>query len=111
VESGRHGRPRDAGGHTSRARDINARGQIVGESETARGDTHALLWQSGTMRDLGTLGGSSSAAAAINDDGQIAGLSTNAAGVRRAVVWSPSGETVSLSKIGDVTGARTRRRR
>ncbi|HEY5730708.1 MAG TPA: hypothetical protein VIS72_11690, partial [Anaerolineales bacterium] len=46
------------GGDSSRAQDINERGQIVGESTNPSGDTHAFLWKNGVMIDLGTLGGS-----------------------------------------------------
>jgi probable HAF family extracellular repeat protein len=37
--------------------------------------THAVLWQNGTIKDLGTLGGPDSVAWQINDHGQIAGQS------------------------------------
>ena len=50
------------GGGYSRAGDINASGQVVGES-----NSHAFLWQSGIMTDLGTLGGSDSTANGINN--------------------------------------------
>ena len=45
------------GGTFSSAAAINARGQIVGTSETPSGGTHAVLWQDSTITDLGTLGG------------------------------------------------------
>ena len=38
-------------------------------------DCHTVLWQNGTLTDLGTLGGNSSAAQWINNQGQIAGIS------------------------------------
>jgi probable HAF family extracellular repeat protein len=50
------GRIRDLGtlgGANSYAEAINEFGQIVGESETASGETHAFLWERGSMRDLG----------------------------------------------------------
>ena len=50
---------------------INDAGQVVGRSTTAAGETHAFVWQAGTMRDLGTAG-KTSAAVAINASGQIA---------------------------------------
>src|SRR5689334_19062359 len=50
------------GGASSRAHDVNVFGQVVGESATAAGETHAFFWSRGRMIDLGTLGGTSSVA-------------------------------------------------
>ena len=66
------------GGLASYARGVNERGQVVGHSHTASGDTHAFLWEKGVLTDLGTLGGSYSNARAINSRGQIVGWSTTA---------------------------------
>lgn len=53
--------------------------QIVGNSITADGNTHAVLWQNGTITDLGTLGSdyNNSQATGINDLGQVVGNSYN----------------------------------
>jgi probable HAF family extracellular repeat protein len=72
-------RPSDLGtlgGATSFARDLNNRTEVVGDSTTTSGETHAFLWARGRMRDLGTLGGSFSTANGINQSGQIVGLSS-----------------------------------
>jgi len=62
---------------TSRALAIANGGQIVGDSETQRGESfrHAFLWQENGMRDLGAeVGGAgNSYAAGINDINEVVG--------------------------------------
>jgi probable HAF family extracellular repeat protein len=53
------------------ARAINNTGQIAGMCTDTSGNTHLVLWQNGTITDLGTLAGVESVA--INSNGQIAG--------------------------------------
>jgi len=75
------------GGNFSSANAINNAGQVVGESETASGGSHAVLWQDGKPQDLGTLpDGNSSNAYGINDDGQVVGTNTTS-GNNRAFLW------------------------
>lgn len=67
-------------GTYSIARDINMRGQIVGE--TAVGGSplapiRPFLYERGVMSDLGSFGGFIASAVAINEDGWIAGFSTD----------------------------------
>src|SRR5205807_988709 len=76
------------GGNLGQALAINARGQVVGWSETASRIRHAFLWEDGVMQDLGTLAGGFSSASAINNRGDIAGFSTDAAGSARTVLWT-----------------------
>jgi probable HAF family extracellular repeat protein len=74
------------GGNYSEAYAINNRGQVVGwgtinESTCTGFDGcwHGILWENGTMTDLGTLGaGFLSYAYNINDAGTIVGISTRA---------------------------------
>lgn len=75
------------GGRESTARDVNERGQVVGDSLTADGERHAFLWEDGVMHDLGTLGGDESIAWAVNDAGQVVGRSLDANGLVRPFLW------------------------
>jgi probable HAF family extracellular repeat protein len=72
----------------SRATAINNVGQIVGASTTATGATHAFLYASGAMKDLGSFGAQStpfgtfdySSANAINSLGEAVGGTTTSTG-------------------------------
>ena len=74
------------GGTFSQAFGINARGQVVGQSTVAIGQS-AFLWEAGTMTDLSTLGGTGSVASGINARGQVVGRSRLANGQVHATLW------------------------
>jgi probable HAF family extracellular repeat protein len=84
---------------------INNHGQIVGNTRTASGVTHAALWTDGKLRDLGTLGGRNSNAVAINDHGQIVGSSDSKANdkngqpISHAFLWQ-NGKMRDLGTLG-----------
>ena len=62
------------GGDSSDARAINEGGQVVGQSDTVDGETHAFLWKADTgMQDLDNPYGYNSWATAVNDLGQVVG--------------------------------------
>jgi probable HAF family extracellular repeat protein len=67
------------GGRSTSALSINNSCQIVGTSDTAKGNVHGFLCDNGKMIDLGTLPNYclQSAANDINDYGQIVGVSTS----------------------------------
>lgn len=89
------------GGPSAFARDINEPGQIVGESATASGQTHAFIYTPwiGRMTDLGTLGGTFSQALAVADRGVVTGTSSLASGETRAFVWE-QGRIQALPQLG-----------
>jgi probable HAF family extracellular repeat protein len=58
------------------AGNINDDGQAVGISGTCSAILHGVLWDRGTVTDLGNLGGSIASPGDINNRGQVTGIST-----------------------------------
>ena len=92
------------GGSITYAADINNFSQIVGQSKTAGGDTHAYLWENGLMTDLGTLGGNYSTAYAINDLGQVVGTSKDETGELHLFLWEEGIMTDLYAFVQDQIG-------
>jgi len=84
---------------------LNNKGQVVGDSTTTNGQTHAFSWTAaGGMVDLGTLDGTFSRAAglffdvhtfSVNDKGQVVGWSGD-----RSFLWTAAGGIVDLGTLG-----------
>jgi probable HAF family extracellular repeat protein len=72
--------------------EINDAGEIVGWARPPAGIgtglVHAVLWNGGPVRDLGTLGGPSSFAYSINEAGLIAGGADTRAGATHAFTYA-----------------------
>jgi probable HAF family extracellular repeat protein len=80
---------------------VNDRGQIVGSSETASGQTHAFLWtETSGMLDLGTLGADASAAVDVNEKGEVVGNLSAGGQVQRGFFWSDATGMVELGALG-----------
>ena len=64
------------------------RSQVLGEGAPANSDEHAVVWQSGTPTDLGTLGGPQAEAAGINNLGQVVGFAQTSTDADHGFLWS-----------------------
>lgn len=72
----------------SGAKDINERGQVIGDSVPGQ-PGRAFLWENGVTTDLGSLGGIWVSAWDINERGQVTGVSATGTGDDfHAFVWA-----------------------
>jgi probable HAF family extracellular repeat protein len=94
--------PTGAGWGNTYAFSINNGGQIAGVAINSANQARAVVWESGTMRELGVLpGGSYSVALGNNNLGYVVGYSrTTPTGTPRAVLYTPSGGMQDLGTLG-----------
>lgn len=96
------------GGGSAIAYDINASGQVVGQSRDAMGQGMGFIWlpapaygNGAGMFELETLGGTSSEALGINASGQVVGRAFVTGDTAfHAVIWPPNGPIIDLGTLG-----------
>jgi probable HAF family extracellular repeat protein len=95
------------GGSNSVAMWISTSGSVVGVSENGIIDPligvpegHAVVFQDGQPKDIGTFGGYESTAFAVNNHGQVVGTATNAANNGHAFLWSEDKGLQDLGTLG-----------
>lgn len=87
-------------GGSSDATAINERGQVVGVVIGAyANETHAWVYDNGTITDLGNLGGGYAYPYGINADGRIVGQSSTSSGGHHAFLWA-NGTMTDLGTFG-----------
>ncbi|HET9652607.1 MAG TPA: hypothetical protein VFP36_10465, partial [Usitatibacter sp.] len=88
---------------------VNNRGDVAGYAQSASGGMHGVLWQNGTLRDIGVPPGTAEVFVNdINDEGRIVGLSFES----QAVTWKDGvwtslgflGEAKAIARTGEIAG-------
>ena len=93
--------PTGSGWGDTYAFSINNGGQIAGVAINSANEARAVVWESGTMRELGVLAGGYSVALGNNNFGYVVGYSrTTASGMPHAVLYTPSGGMLDLGTLG-----------
>ena len=87
------------GGERTSAMGINNRGDVVGFSQTAKGENRAFLYTGGSLVDMGTLGGAESLAYRISDNGVVVGRAQDSAGRFHAFVTTTNGNAIELTML------------
>jgi probable HAF family extracellular repeat protein len=67
---------------------INNNGMVLGGCDDPSSDEHGVVWQNGTVTDLGTLGGPQTGAAALNNLGQVVGWSQTSTDADHGFLWA-----------------------
>ena len=93
------------GGPSAAAVDINQAGQVIGNSETGDGQTHAFLYRDGVMTDLGTLG-ARSIAWGLNDAGVGVGDSLGLSASNLHATIYQDGAAIDLNTLVDTENGR-----
>jgi probable HAF family extracellular repeat protein len=74
---------------------------VTGQSGTNDNSSHAFIWTSGAMRDIGTLGGQNSVGQSINFRGDVAGESEIGSGqTTRAFRFTEDNGMIDLGTLG-----------
>ena len=104
------------GGESSNALALSDNGFVTGSAARPDGSSHAFLYRSGVLRDIGQLGVASSGTG-VNERGQVAGTWVDAAGEDHAFLYtdgvardigslgSNSARATGINAAGDVVGS------
>ncbi len=92
-------------GAGARARAVNGLGEVAGEAllPVTGMPEHSVLWQAGSITDLGTLGGQQSAGLGINNAGTVCGWAFTASGSMLPALWN-GGTGTALATLGGASG-------